>query len=126
MHKKIYQSTLIANIKKSIFISFLGRKLISTGVLIKKSKDTRCSFFLRKKFIESICVIHLTKNKKHTSYEEIKIIIINILYKNIMIVPGEKLVILNIFKNIRKIKWKKCSDLSLSVRGSNSFGSTGI
>lgn len=125
MCKKIYQPTLIANIKRSISINFLERKLISTGVFIKISKNIRCSFFLKKKFIESICIIHFTKNKKYISYKEIQIIVINVFFKNIMIEPNEKLVILDIVKDV-KIKWKKCSILNLSIRGGNNFGSTGI
>ncbi|WP_185849254.1 dCTP deaminase/dUTPase family protein [Blattabacterium cuenoti] len=125
MHKKIYESILIANIKKSVSINFLERKLISTGVFIKISKNIRYSFFLKKKFIESICIIHLTKSKEHISCKEIKIIVINVFFKNIMIEPYEKLGVLDIIKNI-EIKWKKCSLLNLSIRGSNNFGSTGI
>ncbi|AFJ90491.1 hypothetical protein [Blattabacterium sp. (Blaberus giganteus)] len=126
MRKKIYQSTLIANIDKSISINFLERKLISTGVFIKILKETRYSFFLKKKFIESICIIHTTKNKnKFISCKEIQILVINVFFKNIMIKPQEKLGILEIIKNVKKIKWKKCS-LNISIRGSNGFGSTGI
>ncbi|WP_185861300.1 dUTP diphosphatase [Blattabacterium cuenoti] len=129
MYQKICQSTLIANIKKSIFINSLERKLISTGVFVKISKSIRYSFFVRKKFLQSICIIHLTKNKKHSLYKykevEIKIIVINIFFQNIIIEPYQALIILDIVKNV-KIKWKKCSILNQSIRGNNSFGSTGI
>ncbi|WP_185857983.1 dCTP deaminase/dUTPase family protein [Blattabacterium cuenoti] len=120
-----HQYILIANIKKSISINFLERKLIPTGFFIQVKKDPQYYFFLKKKFIESICIIHIKKNKKHKSYKEIQIIIFNVFFKNIMIKPYEKIGILNIVKNV-KIKWKKCSILSISIRGSNSFGSTGI
>ncbi|WP_238784777.1 dCTP deaminase/dUTPase family protein [Blattabacterium cuenoti] len=119
---------MIANIKESISIKFLERKLISTGILIKIPKNTRYSFSLIKKFIESICIIHLTKNinnKKYSLYNEIQIIVINIFFKNMIIEPNDKLVIFDIIEGV-KIKWEKCSILSRSIRGSNSFGSTGI
>ncbi|QIK16415.1 dUTP diphosphatase [Blattabacterium sp. DPU] len=125
MYKRIYQFpfSLIANIKKSISFNFLERKLISTGIFIKKSENN--IFFLKKKLIEPICIIHITKNKKYTSYKEISIIVINVFLKKIIIQPNEKLGILDIVKNV-KIKWEKSSILNSSVRGSNSFGSTGI
>ncbi|WP_185852178.1 dCTP deaminase/dUTPase family protein [Blattabacterium cuenoti] len=122
---RVYQLTLIANIKRSISINFLERKLISTGVFIKISKKPKCSFLLIKKFIESICIVHLTENKKYTFYKEIQIIVINVFFKKIMIEPNDRLVILDLVKDV-EIKWKKCSILNLSMRGSNSFGSTGI
>ncbi|WP_341659985.1 dUTP diphosphatase [Blattabacterium cuenoti] len=125
MHKKIYRSTLVASIKRPVEINFLERKLISTGLFIYE--NTRCSFFLKRKMIESICVIHLTKEKKHPFYNEIQIIIINVFpEKNIMIHPNEELGILDIITDVKKIKWKKCSILNRSIRGNNSFGSTGI
>ncbi|AGW86351.1 Deoxyuridine 5-Triphosphate Nucleotidohydrolase [Blattabacterium sp. (Nauphoeta cinerea)] len=128
MCKKICRLTLIANIKESVSIKFLERKLISTGILIKTPKNTRHSFSLIKKFIESICIIHITKNiknKKYTLYNEIQIIVINVFFKNIMIEPNDELGIFDLIEGV-KIKWEKCSILSRSIRGSNSFGSTGI
>ncbi|WP_341653856.1 dUTP diphosphatase [Blattabacterium cuenoti] len=125
MRKKIYRSTLVASIKRPVEINFLERKLISTGLFIYE--NTRCSFFFKKKMIESICVIHLTKKKKHPFYNEIQIIVINVFpEKNIMIKPNEKLGILDIVTDVKRIKWKKCSILNRSIRGNNSFGSTGI
>ncbi|WP_341653773.1 dUTP diphosphatase [Blattabacterium cuenoti] len=124
MRKKIYRSTLVASIKRPVEINFLERKLISTGLLIYEK--TRCSFFLKKRMIESICVIHLTK-KEHPFYNEIQIIVINVFpEKNIIIKPNEELGILDIITNVKNIKWKKCSILNRSIRGNNSFGSTGI
>ncbi len=122
--KKIYRSTLVASIKRPVEINFLERKLISTGLFIYE--NTRCSFFLKTKKIESICIIHLTKKNKYPFYMEIQIIVINVFpEKNIMIKPNEKLGILDIVTDV-KIKWKKCSILNKSIRGNNSFGSTGI
>ncbi|WP_185856777.1 dUTP diphosphatase [Blattabacterium cuenoti] len=124
MRIKIYQSTLVASIKRPVEINFLERKLISTGLFIYE--NPRCSFFLKKKMIESICVIHLTKNKKHTCYNEIQIIVINVFSKkNIMIKPNEELGVLDIVTDV-KIKWKECSILNKSIRENNSFGSTGM
>lgn|GEM_PF-3832952 len=123
MRKKIYP--LIANIKKSISINFLERILIPTGFFIQISENTKYSFFLKEKFIESIYVIHLKKHKKYPLYQEIQIIVLNVFFKNMIIKPREKLVILYIMKNIQ-VKWKKSYTLNLSIRGSNSFGSTGI
>ncbi|WP_341656316.1 dUTP diphosphatase [Blattabacterium cuenoti] len=125
MRKTIYRSTLVSSIKRPVEINFLERKLISTGLLIYE--NTRCSFFLKKKMIESICIIHLTQKKEHPFYNEIQIIVINVLpeRKNIIIKPNEELGILDIVTDV-KIKWKKCSILNRSIRGNNSFGSTGI
>ncbi|WP_341664280.1 hypothetical protein, partial [Blattabacterium cuenoti] len=101
---------------------------------IKKGKDIIslkdalpiCSFFFKKKRIESICIIHLTKKKKYPFYNEIQIIVINVFpEKNIIIKPNEELGKLDIVTDV-KIKWKKCSILNRSLRGNNSFGSTGI
>ncbi|WP_238784992.1 dCTP deaminase/dUTPase family protein [Blattabacterium cuenoti] len=103
----------------------MERKLISTGIFIKISKETRCSFLLRRKFVESICIVHLSEKKEHSLYKEIQIIAINVFFKKIMIEPNEKLVIVDLVKDV-EIKWKKCSILSRSMRGNNSFGSTGI
>ncbi|WP_185867170.1 dCTP deaminase/dUTPase family protein [Blattabacterium cuenoti] len=125
MLKKIYQSALIAKTQKSVSINFLERKLIPTGIFIKISINTRYYFFLKRKFIESICIIHLTKNKEDIFYKEINIIIINVFFKNMIIEPYEKLGILDIIKGV-KVKWNKCLILNQSIRGSNSFGSTGI
>ncbi|WP_341658122.1 hypothetical protein [Blattabacterium cuenoti] len=67
------------------------------------------------------------EKKKHPLYNEIQIIVINVFpEKNIMIKPNEKLGILDIVTDVKKIKWKKCSILNRSIRGNNSFGSTGI
>ncbi|WP_185863832.1 dCTP deaminase/dUTPase family protein [Blattabacterium cuenoti] len=125
MHKKIYRSTLVSSIRRPVEINFLKRKLISTGLLIYEKP--RCSFFFKKKMIESICIIHLTKKKEHPFYNEIQIIVINVFSekRNIIIKPNEELGILDIVTDV-KIKWKKCSILNKSVRGNNSFGSTGI
>ncbi|WP_341662591.1 dUTP diphosphatase [Blattabacterium cuenoti] len=127
MRKKIYRYTLVSSIKRPVEINFLKRKLISTGLFIYE--NTRCSFFLKKKMIESksICIIHLTKKKEHPFYNEIQIIVINVFpeKKSIIIKPNEELGILDIVTDV-KIKWKKCSILNKSIRGNNSFGSTGI
>ncbi|WP_244273565.1 dUTP diphosphatase [Blattabacterium cuenoti] len=122
----MYQSTLISNIKKSISINFLERKLISTGIFFIY-ENTKYSFFLKKKMIKTVCIIHITKNKKkHFFYDEIQIIIINVFpEKNIIIEPNNKIGVLGVVKHV-KIKWKKCSILNISMRGDNSFGSTGI
>ncbi|WP_341651208.1 hypothetical protein [Blattabacterium cuenoti] len=67
------------------------------------------------------------EKKKHPFYNEIQIIVINVFpEKNIMINPNEELGILDIIIDVKKIKWKKCSILNRSIRGNNSFGSTGI
>ncbi|BAR91795.1 dUTP diphosphatase [Blattabacterium cuenoti] len=125
MRRKIYRYTLVASIKRPVEINFLKRKLISTGLFIYE--NTRYSFFLKKKMIESICVIHLTKKKKHPFYMEIQIIVINVSpKKKIIIYPNEELGVLDIVTNVKKIKWKESSILNISMRGNNSFGSTGI
>ncbi|WP_185859347.1 dCTP deaminase/dUTPase family protein [Blattabacterium cuenoti] len=126
MIKNGYQLTLIANIEKSISINFMERKLISTGIFIQFPKKIKYHFFLKKKFIEAICVIHITKNKKNTVLcQEIKMIITNVLFETMKIRSNEKLAVVNIFQGTQ-IKWEKCSILNTSMRGCNSFGSTGI
>ncbi|WP_185862165.1 dCTP deaminase/dUTPase family protein [Blattabacterium cuenoti] len=117
-YKKEDQSTLIANIEKSISINFLEKKLIPTGFFIEFYKNIKYCFFIKKQFIEAICIIHIEK-------KEIKIIVINIFLKPIIIIPNEKLAILNMVKKT-KIKWNKCTILNKSMRGDNSFGSSGI
>ncbi|WP_185872248.1 dUTP diphosphatase [Blattabacterium cuenoti] len=129
-NKNGYQLILIANIEKSISIKFLERKLISTGIFIQFYPKMIYNFWIKKKLIEAICIIHLTQEKKNKTnlflYKEIKILIINVLFKTIKIQSNEKLVILNIFQEKNKIKWEKCIFLNTSIRGNNSFGSTGI
>ncbi|WP_238785537.1 dCTP deaminase/dUTPase family protein [Blattabacterium cuenoti] len=56
---------------------------------------------------------------------EIQIVIINISLKSILIKPYQKIVIMEIYQE-NEVKWKKCSILNESIRGENSFGSTGI
>ncbi|WP_238784818.1 dCTP deaminase/dUTPase family protein [Blattabacterium cuenoti] len=63
--------------------------------------------------------------KKESIYIEIQIVIINISLKSILIKPYQKIVIMEIYQE-NEIKWKKCSILNESIRGENSFGSTGI
>ncbi|WP_238783956.1 dCTP deaminase/dUTPase family protein [Blattabacterium cuenoti] len=104
----------------------MERKLISTGIFIQFSKKIKYHFFLKKKLIEAVCVIHITKNKENTVLcQEIKMIITNVLFETMTIQSNEKLAILNIFQG-PQIKWDKCSILNTSMRGCNSFGSTGI
>ncbi|WP_185871675.1 dCTP deaminase/dUTPase family protein [Blattabacterium cuenoti] len=121
----IHQLVLTANIKKTTSINFLERKLISTGVFIQILKNIRYSFFLRKNLKKYICIIHLNKEHLNYKYKEIQIIIINVCFKNIKIEPYEKLLIIDLVKNV-KIKWEQCSILNRSTRGSSCFGSTGI
>ncbi len=85
-------------------------------------------FFFFKKKNDRIYLYHSSyEKKKHPLYNEIQIIVINVFpEKNIMIKPNEKLGILDIVTDVKKIKWKKCSILNRSIRGNNSFGSTGI
>ncbi|WP_238784407.1 dCTP deaminase/dUTPase family protein [Blattabacterium cuenoti] len=111
--------TLVANIKRSISINFLERKLVSTDIVgMDFSKNINPYFLLKKKLIKAICIIYIEK-------KEIKILVINVFFKNMIIMPNEKLAILNIIKETR-IKWKKCAFLNRTERGDNSFGSSGI
>ncbi|WP_185862723.1 dCTP deaminase/dUTPase family protein [Blattabacterium cuenoti] len=133
MHKKNnqYSSVLEANVEKSIYINYLERKLIPTGLYIEFYKLKRKNFFIKKKLINTgtICLIHFSEKKKNPSkmnlYIEIQIVIINISLKYILIKPYQKIVIMEIYQE-NEIKWKKCSILNESIRGENSFGSTGI
>ncbi|WP_185882956.1 dCTP deaminase/dUTPase family protein [Blattabacterium cuenoti] len=116
------QSKLVySNNKKSIFINFLERKLIPTG-LILCNLDKKIFLFLKKTFIKSICIIHIESNK------EIKIIVINTFWKKkpLIIKPNEKLAIISIIYNIKNVYWNNTFILKKSIRGNKSFGSTGI
>ncbi|WP_238784230.1 dCTP deaminase/dUTPase family protein [Blattabacterium cuenoti] len=126
IQKSKYQLILIANIKKSISIPFMKRKLIKTGLFLKLQQELKYYFFLKKNFKKSISIIHFERKKNDlTLYKEIKIILINVFFKTMIIESNEKLIMLNIFLGNR-IKWEKCSTLNISKRGSNGFGSTGI
>ncbi|WP_185869070.1 dCTP deaminase/dUTPase family protein [Blattabacterium cuenoti] len=127
MINKVFQLILIANIEKSIFINFLERKLIPTGIFIRFHQKMKYHFLVKKKLVEAICIIHFAKNNKENPFldQEIKILLINVFFEKMKIQSNEQLVVVNIFQG-NKIKWEKCSILNTSVRGSNSFGSTGI
>ncbi|WP_185859923.1 deoxyuridine 5'-triphosphate nucleotidohydrolase [Blattabacterium cuenoti] len=133
MHKKNnqYSSVLEANVDKYIYINYLDRKVIPTGLYMEVDKLKRKNFFIKKKLINTgtICLIHISEKKKYPSktnlYIEIQIVIINISLKSILIKPDQKIAIMEIYQE-NEIKWKKCSILHESIRGENSFGSTGI
>ncbi|WP_185877909.1 dUTP diphosphatase [Blattabacterium cuenoti] len=111
--KKIY------NMNGLIFLSSLNRKSISTGFFISLNVFNKYFFFLKKVFIKTFCIIHITK------YMEIKIIIINISYKRILIYPKDKIGTIN-FVVKTNINWKPSFILNDSKRGTKCFGSTGI
>ncbi|WP_238783882.1 hypothetical protein [Blattabacterium cuenoti] len=111
------QILIISNIKKSIYITYLERKLIHTNFSIKKYKKN--CFFIKKNFLLSLCIIHITKKK------EMKIIVINTFLKPIIINPFEKLLLIGLYYDT-KIQWKESMILNKSKRGNKSFGSTGI
>ncbi|WP_238784270.1 dCTP deaminase/dUTPase family protein [Blattabacterium cuenoti] len=115
---------LRAYLKKSISINFLERRLISTGIYIQFS-ETRNNFFIKKLIdTKTICLIHFM-DKEKKKFKEIKVLIINISFKPFLIIPYEKIGIMNITKNT-EIKWESSDILNQSRRGSDSFGSTGI
>ncbi|WP_238786207.1 dCTP deaminase/dUTPase family protein [Blattabacterium cuenoti] len=119
MHKQYRYTEIFSKIKKTISISFLERKLISTGFFIEFNKEMKYHIFFKKKLIKGLLIIHIEK-------KEIKIIVINIFFNTTIIIkPYEKLALLNIVKVI-KIKWEKSTCLNKSIRGNNNFGSTGI
>ncbi len=68
MHKKNnqYSYVLKADVEKSIYINFLGRKLIPTGLYVKLYKLKRKNFFIKRKLIKTvtICLIHFSEKKK--------------------------------------------------------------
>lgn len=134
MHKKNnqYSYVLEANVEKSIDINFLGRELIPTNLYVEFYKLKKKNFFIKKKLIRTttICFIHFSEKKKisvknESIYREIQIVIINISLKPILIKPYQKIAIMEIYQE-NEIKWKKSSILNQSMRGENSFGSTGI
>ena len=128
MIKKGYELTLISHLEKNIFIHKMDRKLINTGIFIIYPKKIKYHIFLKKQFIEAICCIHIVViNRKNQSryYREIKMIITNIFFERMKIQPEKKLAIINIIEE-NQINWKKSDLLNTSIRGINSFGSTGI
>lgn len=134
MHKKNnqYSYVLEANVEKSIYINLLERKLIPTGLYVEFYKLKRKNFFIKRKLIRTVTIffIHFSEKKKisvknESIYREIQIVIINLSLKPILIKPYQKIAIMEIYQE-NEIKWKKCSILNQSIRGENSFGSTGI
>lgn len=121
---------LKANIEKSIFINFLERKLIPTNLFFEFPKKGKYLFLLKKEFIQAISIIHRTRKRSNVNEDilnnNIQIIIINPFYKTIIVHPNDSLAKIDLFKVIDEIKWEKCSTISSSIRGINSFGSTGI
>ncbi|WP_238784454.1 dCTP deaminase/dUTPase family protein [Blattabacterium cuenoti] len=108
----------------------MERILIPTAIYIKLSKINENHFFIKKKIIDSrtVCLIHFSEKKSPTDFflKQIKIVIINLSLKSILIIqPYEKIAIMDITKT-PEIKWKSSNKLNKSIRGSNSFGSTGI
>ncbi|WP_185871113.1 dUTP diphosphatase [Blattabacterium cuenoti] len=123
---------LKANIEQSIFINFLERKLIPTDLFFKFPKKGKYFFLLKKEFIQAISTVHIIKKNErfdenqNTLNNNIQIIIINPFYKTIIINPNDSLAKIDLFKIIDEIKWKECSTINSSIRGVDSFGSTGI
>ncbi|WP_185868528.1 dUTP diphosphatase [Blattabacterium cuenoti] len=113
--KKKDQLILIAHIDQSIVIQHLERIKISTKFFI----DPHYFFFLKKVFINTLCVMHID-NKN-----QIQVIVINVYSKKIIINPFDQLVIIDC-RIPKKIKCKESSLLSHSKRGNHCFGSTGI
>ncbi|WP_238783759.1 dCTP deaminase/dUTPase family protein [Blattabacterium cuenoti] len=122
---------LKANIKNSMNLISFGRSLIPTGYYIKLKQLRENNFFLIEKLINPInfCILHFSKvnniMKKNQNIFEIKIVLLNISLKEIKIKPHDKIAVMRIGKKF-EIEWKKSSYLNKSVRGDNSFGSTGI
>ncbi|WP_185872782.1 dCTP deaminase/dUTPase family protein [Blattabacterium cuenoti] len=130
MQKKIINySLLYAYINKPIIINYLARKLIPTNLYLKWSITNKIIFLIRKQLINFgiICVIHFAKKiyRKPHFYKQVQIIMINMISKNIIIYPNEKLAIIDLYKE-PKIKWIFCYTLSKSKRKNKGFGSTGI
>ncbi|WP_185882441.1 dCTP deaminase/dUTPase family protein [Blattabacterium cuenoti] len=127
--KIINYSLLYANIHKPIIINILERKLIPTNLYLKLSIKKQIIFLIRKQLINFgiICILHISKKiyKPSYCYQIVKILMINMISKNIIIYPNEKLVIIDLYKQ-PKIKWIFCSQLNKSIRQNNGFGSTGI
>ncbi|WP_185878472.1 dCTP deaminase/dUTPase family protein [Blattabacterium cuenoti] len=134
MHKKNnqYSYVLEANVEKSIYINLLERKLIPTDFYVEFYKLKRKNFFIKRKLTRTVTIffIHFSEKKKisvknESFYREIQIVIINLSLKPILIKPYQKIAIMEIYQE-NEIKWEKVSILNKSIRGENSFGSTGI
>ncbi|WP_185865045.1 dCTP deaminase/dUTPase family protein [Blattabacterium cuenoti] len=115
---KNFPKVILNNIDNPIKIRLFDRKLISSGIIIPL-KLKKHFIVLKKIFIKSICIIHIT------NIMEVKILLINVCYKKLIIYPKEKIAMIDFFEKIN-VNWKNSIHLKKSNRGKKCFGSTGI